>query len=103
MVTFASGMRLTMSKSVLADTVTAPGLLTSAGCSLSMPMSRSNAVTVTPVFVALTNTFERMGMVALRSTMPCARCSAFFSSSAAMRNSIRGTGVARGARAGKHF
>ena len=62
-----------MSKSVLAETVIAPGLLTSAGCSLTMPMSRSKAVTVTPVLVALTSTLERMGMVALRSTMPCAR------------------------------
>ena len=77
-----------MSKSVLADTVMAPGLTTSAGWSLTMPMSRSKAVTVTPVLVALTSTFERIGMVALRSTMPCARCSAFFSSSAAILNSI---------------
>ena len=37
-----------MSKTYLAERVTAPGLMTSAGCSLTMPMSRSNAVTVTP-------------------------------------------------------
>ena len=34
-------------------------------------------------------------MVALRSTMPCARWRAFFSSSAAIRNSMTGAGVTR--------
>ncbi len=62
-----------MSKTYLALSVTAPGLRTSAGCSETMPISRSNAVTVTPVFVAVTSTLARMGIVVLRSTMPWAR------------------------------
>ena len=77
-----------MSKSVLAERVRLPGLVTSAGCSLTMPTSRSKAVICTPDFVALTSTLERMGIVVLRSTIPWARYSARFSSSAAMRNSM---------------